>query len=139
MGLKKIQILLLAGLSLAGLALTACNDDDGSTTTRVDALESEFNIQLARTSAPAGMVNFHITNMGTEMHEFVVIKTDLAAESLPTNADGSYMEDGPGTEVIDEVEDIAPGTVADLTVDLDAGNYVIICNRVEMEEDGTVE
>jgi hypothetical protein len=37
-------------------------------------------------------------------------------------------------EVIDEIEDIPVGESQDLTVSLDAGSYVLICNIVESGE-----
>jgi hypothetical protein len=42
--------------------------------------------------------------------------------------------------VLDEVEDIESGDAAELTLDLEAGTYVLLCNLVEAEEDtGEVE
>lgn len=38
------------------------------------------------------------------------------------------MASTEGLELVDEIEDITPGSSADLTVDLDAGTYVIMCN-----------
>jgi hypothetical protein len=61
---------------------------------------------------------------------FVVIRTELAQDGLPTELDGSYKENGPGTVVVDEAEDIDPDTTVSFTVDLTAGHYVLICNRV---------
>jgi uncharacterized cupredoxin-like copper-binding protein len=57
-----------------------------------------------------------------------VFKTDLPPDQLPTNEDGDVDEEGEGVEAIDEVEDIAGGSDAELTVNLDAGSYVVICN-----------
>jgi hypothetical protein len=68
----------------------------------------------------------------------VVLKTDLAIDELPTAADGSLDEEGGPIEVVDEVEDIPSGETASLTVDLDAGAYILACNIVE-EEDGETE
>lgn len=96
----------------------------------------EFEVNPDASSAPAGMITFHVSNDGTELHEFLVIKTDLAEDALPTNADGSYEEDGSGTELIDEIKSISPGSEADLTLDLDAANYVLICNMVEKKKEG---
>jgi uncharacterized cupredoxin-like copper-binding protein len=47
-------------------------------------------------------------------------------------------EEGEGVELIDEIEDIAVGDTPMLTVSLDAGNYVLICNIVEDEGDETI-
>jgi hypothetical protein len=74
-----------------------------------------------------------------DTHEFVVFKTDLGPDALPTAADGSVDETGEGVELIDEIEDIAPGdTPPPLTVSLDAGSYVFICNIVEEEGQDTI-
>jgi uncharacterized cupredoxin-like copper-binding protein len=63
-----------------------------------------------------------------------VIKTDLAPDALPTDENGAVEEEGEGMEVIDEIEDIPVGETQTLTVDLDAGNYVLICNIFDEEE-----
>jgi uncharacterized cupredoxin-like copper-binding protein len=95
----------------------------------VTARESEFKIELGATTATAGSVTFQINNAGTVVHEFVVMKTDLAADKLPVNAsEGVVSEDTAGLTVVDEVEDIAVGTTPTLTVNLPAGHYVVICN-----------
>ena len=70
-------------------------------------------------------------NDGPSTHEFVVFKTDLAEDDLPTTKENGAVivdEDGGGLTLIDEVEDIASGDSQDLTVKLDAGKYVLICN-----------
>ena len=99
----------------------------------------EFKVTPSRVSVKAGSVRFMVLNQGTEMHEFVVVKTELSADELPTNEDGSFDEEGEGVEVIDEIEDIDPHDLATLDVSLEAGHYIILCNRVEVEEDGEVE
>src|SRR3989304_3892503 len=40
-----------------------------------------------------------------------------------------------GLTLIDEIEDIAVGDAPTLTVNLDAGNYVLICNIYDATED----
>lgn len=95
----------------------------------ITARESEFKIELGATTAPAGSVTFKITNAGSVVHEFVVLKTDLAADKLPVEAsEGVVSEDTAGLTVVDEVEDIAVGATPSLTVNLPAGHYVVICN-----------
>jgi uncharacterized cupredoxin-like copper-binding protein len=99
--------------------------------TSVTAKLTEFKIELGATSAPGGPVTFELTNGGTVVHEFVVFKTDLAADKLPLAADGATVdEEGAGASLtlVDEVEDIAVGATASLAVDLPAGHYVAICN-----------
>lgn len=95
----------------------------------VTAEVSQFKIELGATTAPAGSVTFDVTNKGTIDHEFVVLKTDLAADQLPLSSDGKEVdEEGEGVAVVDEIAEFAPGTTESLTVDLPAGHYVVICN-----------
>jgi uncharacterized cupredoxin-like copper-binding protein len=118
---------LLAVLAAAALVLAGCSGDGGVGTTLKD-----FSIDLDDTSADAGDITFDIHNDGPSAHEFVVFKTDLAEDDLPTteDANGAVIvdEEGEGLEPIDEVEDIAPDDDAELSVELDAGSYVLICN-----------
>ncbi len=95
----------------------------------VNATLSEFKIDLSPASTGAGKVTFAIRNTGTTVHEFVVFRTDLAADKLPmASSEPEVDEEGEGIEAVDEVEDIAPGGSQSLTVDLTAGHYVAICN-----------
>jgi uncharacterized cupredoxin-like copper-binding protein len=145
-----MAISMVVGLTLMA---AACGDDDegGATAatggatgetgggTTVDVTVQEFAVLPAQDSAPAGDVTFNVTNTGPEdTHEFVVFKTDLEPDALPTAPDGSVDEEGEGVELIDEIEDIAVGDTPTLTVSLDAGSYVFICNIVEEEEDETI-
>ena len=68
-----------------------------------------------------------------------MIKSDLAPTDLPTDKDGAVEETGEGMEVVDEIEDIPVGETPTLTVDLEAGSYVLICNILQEEPDGTLE
>jgi hypothetical protein len=100
----------------------------------------EFAVGVDSATAPAGEIAFNVTNTGPEdVHEFVIIRTDLALTDLPTDADGAVEEDKAGLEVIDEVEDLAVGATEPLDVNLDPGSYVFICNIVQTESDGTIE
>jgi uncharacterized cupredoxin-like copper-binding protein len=95
----------------------------------ITATESDFKIEVSSATAAPGPVTFHVTNAGAQTHEFVVIRTDTAPDALPTDDSGAEVdEDASGLTVVDEVEDLAPGASEDLTVTLDAGKYVLICN-----------
>lgn len=138
---------IVSGFACAALlTLASCGDDDNDNptpvptatpvaATTVNVTLQEFSVTLDRASAPAGRVTFHVSNIGEDMHEFLVIKTDLAPDALPTEDDGSYEEDGPGTDLLEEIEEIDPGESEDLTIDLSAAKYVLICNMVHQEDD----
>jgi uncharacterized cupredoxin-like copper-binding protein len=98
---------------------------------------SNFKIDLDKSSANSGDVTFNIKNNGPSVHEFVVFKTDLAPDALPTTTadNGATIvdEEGQGVQAIDEKEDIPVGSSTSLTVNLAPGKYVLICN---IETDG---
>jgi uncharacterized cupredoxin-like copper-binding protein len=106
------------------LVAAGCSSDEGG----VSATEADFSITLDPTSAAAGDVTFDIQNDAGQTHEFVVFETDLAPDALPTDDTGAVDEEGEGVTHIDEVEDVTAGSSATLTVNLEAGAYVVICN-----------
>jgi len=113
----------MAAVVLVG---TACGGGGGGT---VDVTLQEFAVIPAESSVEAGEVTFEVSNEGPDdVHEFVVFKTDLSPIDLPTNPDGSVNEEGEGIELIGEIEDIPVGETQSVTLDLESGNYVLICN-----------
>ena len=118
--MKRLLVLAAA----AALVIPACSSDDGG----VGVTLSDFKVEPAETSAAAGELTFDITNDAEQTHEFVIFKTDLASDALPTNGDGDVDEEGEGVQVVDEIEDIEGGSTPSITVTLDAGNYVFLCN-----------
>jgi uncharacterized cupredoxin-like copper-binding protein len=122
---------LVIGIALVAL-FAACGGDGGE----VDITLQEFAVGAAPATAATGSVTFNIVNNGPDdAHEFVVIRTDLDPNALPTDENGAVDEAGEGMEVVDEVEEIDPGASETLTVDLEAGNYALICNIYDAEED----
>lgn len=118
------------------LALAGCG---GGEETTVEVTLQEFAVLPAQDTVPAGSVTFEATNEGpNDPHELVVIRTDLAPESLPTTEEGSVDEEGEGIEIIGEIEEFPVGETESATFDLEAGDYVLICNLVE-EEEGEIE
>jgi uncharacterized cupredoxin-like copper-binding protein len=118
-----------AAIPASVTATTAASPSGSGSATTVAATESEFKIDLVSMTAPAGPVTFHIKNGGTTLHEFVVVRTDLSAGKLPVASSAPEVdEDSEDLTSVDEVENIAAGSTADLKVDLSAGHYVVICN-----------
>ncbi len=67
----------------------------------VDVSLQEWAVVPAKTSAAAGSVTFNIKNTGpADVHEMVVVKTDLEPGALPVNADGSINEEGEGVAAV---------------------------------------
>ena len=111
-------------LVLLSLILAACGGAQG----KVDVTLGIFTIDMPAT-IKSGQVTFHVTNSdSSDTHEFIIFKTDLSAGELPLDSSNNVDESAQGLTKIDEIPDMAPGDVKDLTVTLDPGNYVAICN-----------
>jgi uncharacterized cupredoxin-like copper-binding protein len=112
------------------ISAASCGGDSADADMRIDL--ADFTIELSTDTLPAGDLTLTAENAGPSTHEFEVF-------SVPSGVDLDQIEivddvadvDAAGLVVIDEVEDIAPGTSAELNVDLEAGSYAVICNLSE--------
>jgi hypothetical protein len=126
----------VVALVMAGGGLAACGDD-GAPTTSVTL--SEWIVEPDPASADAGEIEFVGDNKGGETHELVVVRA-RGADALPTDSDGAVDEEQlPKGSLIGEIEDIATESSKSVTLDLEAGNYVLFCNISEEQPDGSVE
>lgn len=112
-------------LAIAALALSACaNGDKASTELSVTTTEFQFSPQTW--TVPAGEeISIDITNNGTVVHEWVLLKpgvtitseTDLPDTEEELLADFVYVED-----------EVDPGTTKTLVFTAPAaGSYQVIC------------
>ena len=87
-----------------------------------------MRLKTSRMSAPAGQITFQIVNESkSREHEFNVIKTDAPS---PAALPGQGEEiDLNGLPNLGESGDLEPGASHDLTVNLQPGNYILICNE----------
>ena len=121
----------LIALAMASvIALTACGGPQaaGKTGSTVTATLSDSKITLDRTTVPTGSITFVVKNIGTITHEVVVLKTDLAADQIPADAEepGKVSEDGSQGES----GDLEKGATSTFTLDLQPGKYVLMCNQI---------
>lgn len=119
----------------------AATDDPmaDSTAYELDVTLQEWAVLPESLSIPAGSVTINATNIGPmDPHELVVVRTDIPAGELPTREDGSFDEDAEGVEVIGEIEEFEVCATQSMTLDLEPGSYVFLCNLVE-EEEGALE
>ncbi len=121
----RIAVALACALSLAGVGFSSSSS---SAEGGIGVTEQDLTIAVSPSSVAAGSVTFNITNNGPSAHEFLVVKSDEDPGSLTVDKEGIVPEDS--LDVIDEAEDIAPGTAPTLTVDLEAGSYIPMCNIV---------
>ena len=69
-------------------------------------------------------------------HELLVIRSELGLGEFPI-VDGAIPEDT--LDIVDEIEEFASESWASIALDLKPGRYILLCNIVEIEEDGTLE
>jgi uncharacterized cupredoxin-like copper-binding protein len=115
----------------AGFLVSGCGPDgeaarQGLSNTVSGSLK-EWEVDVDAGGATAGPVTFTITNNGTIEHEFLVVKTDIPDGEIPV-VDDKFSEESEGVEVIDEIEGFGKGETGTLTVDLQPGNYQLVCN-----------
>ena len=91
------------------LILTGCVPNPSGDTAVVIAVESSDDAcTVSPAGATDGAVTFRVANTGASATEFYLLADDSVS-------------------IVAEVEDIAPGTSRDLTVDLTVGGYVTVC------------
>lgn len=138
-------ILLLLGAALLAFGLAACGDDDegdedgetaaaetGTAAGAAGALTikmGDFFFDPKDATAEAGAVTISAPNVGQVEHELELFKSDAEPGDLPVSGDTVDTEafEEEGAEEIGEAE-AEPGETDELSADLDAGKYVMICN-----------
>lgn len=130
-GRPRAALVLIAVLALLSVSCSKDEDSSGGDGTSggggVGVTLADYSVTLDSTSLSAGDVTFNVTNDAGQVHEFVVVKTDLAEDALPL-VEGDVDEESTEISPVDEIEDIEPGTSPSLAVTLEAGSYVALCN-----------
>jgi hypothetical protein len=103
----------------------------------------DFEIDREPASVPAGEVTFEVANDGYAtdadgdpipsisggQHNFEVLRTDLPAGDLPvSDLNFSVEVEAPGIEILGSTPSLQEGANESLTVNLEPGPYVLICN-----------
>jgi uncharacterized cupredoxin-like copper-binding protein len=78
-------------------------------------------------SVKHGKVKFIVKNTGSEVHEFVILKTNTAFDALPVSDKDRVNE----ASSVGEIGHIAAGKTKSKTFKLKAGDYVLVCNIAE--------
>ena len=152
----------VAALILGGVVLAGCGgDDEPGTVTRLGtppveadpagsatvemapaepALEvavvlDEWSIMPELGETAAGVVEFVVTNGGSEPHELVVIRSDAESSALPV-VDGLVPESD--VDFRGEVEEFPAGSIRTGTFRLETGRYLLICNIPQHYSNGMV-
>ncbi len=111
------------------VAAVACGTGAASsaTATVVTATSTEKAIQLDRASAPAGTVTFRVVNSDKNVYSLVLLKTDRPHDKIPPDPKDVARPDKAGE--LRETGEIPGGQTKELTLKLEAGTYVLVCNE----------
>lgn len=97
--------------------------------TAVNGIEREWAVVPDLNEVEAGPITFTFKNIGTVTHEMLVVKTDLPVGELPVDpVTNRFDEESPDWEVVDEIPEYEVGETKELTLDLEPGNYQLVCN-----------
>jgi hypothetical protein len=105
--------------------------------TSMDVVLDEWRVDPEAATVAAGTIEFELTNVGEDEHEFAVTR-GASIEALPLADDDTVdipllEEEG---EFVGEVEAFPAGGECAGTFDLEPGRYVLFCNLVHEEEEG---
>jgi uncharacterized cupredoxin-like copper-binding protein len=113
-------------LSIAVMALVACAPAGPQT---VNVSLTTYTMKITPETIKTGDVKFVVKNDATDLvHEFFLVKTDLAPDKLPLDSEGRVNEDSPQIKEVGAAEDIDPGKSGEFSVKLEPGHYVYFCN-----------
>lgn len=117
-------------VALASCGGSASGDDPGGD---VAVTLKDFSLAVEPATFASGDITFGIQNDGPSAHEFVILRSDEEPGELPVD-NGLIPEDQ--VDLVDEAEDIAPGTNTTLSANLPTGSYVLVCNLSSHYEAG---
>jgi uncharacterized cupredoxin-like copper-binding protein len=117
------------------LVLFAAGHRDALANATIDVKLSDhgmesMGMQLSATEAKSGNITFEISSTSEELvHEFVVVRSDLADDAVAYTDSQDNEVDEAKMNVIGEAEDIEPGKTKTLTLNLEPGKYILMCNE----------
>jgi uncharacterized cupredoxin-like copper-binding protein len=103
--------------------------DEVVAVTLADKGMESMRMELSTNEIRTGKVTFNVTNTSQNLvHEFIVAKSDKPIELLPHDEGENELKED-AIEVVNEIEDIDPGKSGALTINLEPGRYVLLCNN----------
>ena len=88
----------------------------------------DYGFELDHSGSEVSGVTFAIDNTGNHSHEVAVYRTELVGEDLPLDGAGDVDETSTDLAVVDRLGDIEWQSSQTWTLELEPGNYVLVCN-----------
>lgn len=129
---RRAPVVVLAVLALAVAITTAASAPSApaqanaravTVTVTLGTAAKPFALIPSVRSVGSGTVTFVVSNKSKLSHEFLVLRTKVAAAKLPVEG-GQASEAG----LLKEIGEIKAGQTKRLTLTLRAGHYVVLCN-----------
>ena len=86
---------------------------------------SEWAVKPSAASTKAGKTEFKVTNSGATPHELMIAKTDVAHDKMEKAAG---IVDEAKYKPLARTKQLNGGQSEELSVELTAGKYVLVCN-----------
>jgi uncharacterized cupredoxin-like copper-binding protein len=117
--------ILVIPLAIVAMALSACGNG-GEPSTDLEVTTTEFAFSPVSWTVPAGEeISIDITNNGTVVHEWVLLKPGV---TIASEADLPDTEEELLADFVYVEDEVDPGTTKTLTFTApEAGTYQVIC------------
>ncbi|HSC97735.1 MAG TPA: plastocyanin/azurin family copper-binding protein [Casimicrobiaceae bacterium] len=122
-----LSIALLAGAPVHAATIPVVNVSlrDASTDPSVKGMVLQADSEAVK----AGRVTFRVVNESKNtVHEMLVVPAPKAGEELPFNRKADTVDE-KRAHSRGEVSDLKPGAHGQVTLNLKAGNYLLLCNQ----------
>ena len=118
----------LAALGIVIVAvLSSCSSAAPATARDITVTMTDKEIALSEANVPVGLVTFTVVNKGTTVHSLVILRTYLTHDKIPADpSDASKVQETGGIAATGQ---LAVGTSKQLSRQLAAGQYVLVCNE----------
>ncbi|MCZ4100729.1 iron uptake system protein EfeO [Streptomyces sp. So13.3] len=116
MSAARLSVVTAVAVVAALAAVSGCSEKtDAKASDAIQVTATDDSCKVSKTSFPAGHVKFAFENKGSKVNELYVY--------------------APGDKIVTERENIGPGTKADISAELKAGDYEVTC-KPGMKGDG---
>jgi uncharacterized cupredoxin-like copper-binding protein len=130
-GFMTVSVAALAGLTVGVIAVVHDRHAERGAALPTASIAVEMTdsaVVPRRTLVTEGLVDFVVTNGGSQPHPFTVLRTDATISQLVLADDGRVDEEAEGVKNVLQSDDIPPGESATLHAALVEGNYVVLSN-----------